>query len=229
MAEPVSGTHPDSAELQAYADGGAQSERVTFHVESCATCRAEVAVIRRVTAALSLGSKPPDSLTGKIHARRAEFVRTPVIPLRRSRLRPRDFVLPVGLAAAAVLAVFVPRVLREPPRNETPSSSGAKGALPTDIVVDETIVTETGPTSIDSISWDLNGPAALKAELRYVGGLAESPRAERLAARVAEQLRAAGIAATAITVSPVRPEAAVGSLPAGAVAVIILGGVAPVP
>lgn len=230
MNEPVSGTHPDSAELQGYADGEAQSERVASHVESCAICREEVAAIRRVTAALSLGSRPPDSLTERVRTRRAAPAQAvPVIPLRRTRMRARNFVLPIGLAAAAALAIFVPRALREPSREESPSPAGAKGVLPADMVVFEAVVTETGSTSIDSISWDLSGPAALKVELRYVAGVAESPRAERLAGRAAEQLRAAGIDATSITVNSVRPEAAAGSLPAGAVAVIIRWRGAPTP
>lgn len=231
MNEPMSGTHPDSAELQGYADGEAQSERVASHVESCATCREEVAAIRRVTAALSLGSRPPDSLAERIRARRAAPAQAaPLIPLRRSRMRARNLVLPVGLAAAAVLAIFVPRALREPSGEDSPSFPGAKGVLPADTVVLETVVTEMGATSIDSISWDISSPtAALKAELRYVAGVAESPRAERLARRVAEQLRAAGIGAASITVNPVRSEAAGGPLPAGAVAVTIRWRVAPAP
>lgn len=224
MTEPVSGIHPDTAELQAYADGEARDESVASHVASCATCREEVASIRRVTAALSLGSKPPGSLTERIHARRAALAQgTPVAPMRRPRMRARNFVLPIGLAAAAVLAVFVPRALREPPRDQGPPSNGAKGAPPAGIVVDETIVTETGPTSIDSISWDITG-SGITIEVRYVTGRAESLRDERLAERVAEQLLEGGVARAAITVRPVSPQSLdAQSLPPGAVGVTVRG------
>jgi anti-sigma factor RsiW len=83
MAERLNGMHPDAAELQAHADGEVMDERVTAHVASCAECRAEIVAIRRVTAALSLGSRPPDSLTDKIRARRAEAAQgAPMIPVR---------------------------------------------------------------------------------------------------------------------------------------------------
>lgn len=215
----MSGHHPDAAELQSYADGETVDARIAEHAESCAACREEIAGIRRVTAALSLGSKPPDSLTEKVRAQRAASGRrAPVSPLRRGPMRSRNLWLPIGLAAAAVLAIFVPRAWRESPPGERPAPPGAKGALPIDVSAGETIVTETGPTSIDSISWDVSGPG-ITAELRYVTGLDESPRAERLAERVVERLTEAGFDRAAIVVRPVRAPARDRPLPAGAVGV----------
>ena len=52
------------------------------------------------------------------------------------------------------LAVIVPRAMREPADEQPRSVPGAKGMTPVDAVVEERIVTETGATSIDSISWD---------------------------------------------------------------------------
>jgi hypothetical protein len=221
MAERLNDTHPDAAELQAHADGDAADERVTAHIASCAECRAEIVAIRRVTAALSLGSAPPDSLTDKIRARRARSAHgAPVIPLRARRMRRRAFLLPVGLAAAAALALFVPRAWREPPPDDDPPPAGAKGAAPLDIVVGESIVTETGATSIDSVSWDISGPG-LTAELRYVTGLAESPRAARLAESVAERLVASGLERSSIRIQPVPAPEPNRSLPPGAVGVTL--------
>ncbi|MCR4342123.1 MAG: hypothetical protein NUW01_19780 [Gemmatimonadaceae bacterium] len=222
MAEPVNGTHPDAAELQSHADGETLDERVAAHIESCASCREEVAAIRRVTAALSLGSRPSDSLTEKIRARRAESAQgAPVAPLRARRTRFRTFLLPVGLAAAAALALFVPRAWRERAPDERSPAAGAKGAPPLDIVVDEAIVTETGATSIDSVSWEISGPG-ITAELRYVTGRAESPGAARLAERVVERLMEAGLERSSIAVRPAPARETNRPLPPGAVGVTLL-------
>lgn len=218
MAEDMNGTHPDAAELQSHADGEALDGRVEAHLESCAACRAEVVAIRRVTAALSLGSRAPDSLTDRIHEQRAAARETPVVAIRRQRMRTRNVLLPVGLAAAALLVVFAPRALRQPTRDEPAAPTGAKGPVPVDTTVDELLVTETGPMSIESISWDIGG-AGVAVELRYRTGLPESPRAARLAERVATRLREAGIDSAAITVLPVGAQRSDESLPAGAVSV----------
>ena len=225
MAERVNAGHANDAELQAYADGELVAERVTAHVASCAECREEIAGIRRVTAALSLGSKPPDSLTEKIRSRRAESARTaPVIPLR-SRQR-RAFLLPVGLAAAAALALFVPRAWRDQPPDDSSPPAGAKGAQPFDIVLGERIVTEMGATSIDSVSWEISG-TGITAELRYLTGVAESPSAARLAERVQEQLTDAGLPRSSITVRPLATQDQMRPVPPGAVAVTLRGRIAP--
>lgn len=229
MTEPMIGPHPEPAELQSFADGEAGSERVAAHLESCAVCRAEVAAIRRVTAALSLGSKPPDALLERIRARRAASEEG-VVPLapRRERAGHRRYMLPLGLAAAAALAVIVPRAMREPADEQPRSVPGAKGVSPVDVVVEERIVTETGATSIDSISWDTIDSAGMsRAELRYLTGVPESARAERLANRLADQLREAGMEGSAITVIPVPSGALRESPPAGAVAVRIRARLAP--
>lgn len=221
MAERSNGTHPDAAGLQAHADGEVMDERIAAHVASCPECREEIAAIRRVTAALILGSKPPASLTEKIHARRAEAARgAPALPLRAPRMRRRLFLLPAGLAAAAALALFVPRAWREPPPEDRSPTGGAKGALPVDIVGDETIVTETGATSIDSISWDIGGQG-ITAELRYVTGLDESSRAARLAERVAVMLMDGGLERSSITIRPVPARETNRPLPSGAVGVTL--------
>lgn len=221
MTERLNGMHADAAELQAHADGDAVDERVTVHVASCAECQAEIVAIRRLTAALSLGSNPPDSLTEKIRARRAESSEgAPMTTLRARGIRRRIFLLPVGLAAAAALALFVPRAWREPfPGGHSPSA-GAKGAPSLDIVVGEAIVTETGATSIDSVSWDISGPGTT-VELRYVTGLAESPGAARLAERVAERLKDAGLERSSITIRPVAAQDQTRLLPLGAVGVTL--------
>lgn len=219
----MNGSHPGPADLQAFADGEAGSERVAAHIQSCAVCREEVAAIRRVTAALSLGSKPPDTLLERVRARRADS-RERVVPIasRRERRSARRFMLPLGLAAAAALAIIVPRAVREPVGDVTPGAPGAKGATPTDLVVQQAIVTETGPTSIDSISWDVGDPTGtLRAELRYLSGVAESGRAELLAGRVAQQLRESGMRASSITVVPTPAGTARDLPPAGAVTVTI--------
>lgn len=220
MTERPSGAHPDVAELQAHADGEAVDERVAAHVASCAECREEIAAIRRVTAALSLGSRPPDSLADKVRARRADSARGDTgIPRRAPRMRRRTFLVPVGLAAAAALAVFVPRAWREPHPDEDSPYAGAKGAPRIDSVAGEVIVTEKGATSIDSVSWDISGPG-ITAELRYVVGLAESRRAARVAERVAERLMDAGLGRASITIRRVRaPEGS--PLPPGAVGVTL--------
>lgn len=219
----MNGSHPEPADLQSFADGEAGSERVAAHIQSCAACREEVAAIRRVTAALSLGSTPPDTLLERIRARRADS-HDRAIPMasRRERANARRFILPLGLAAAAALALIVPRAMREPPGDDMPAVSEAKGGTPRDFVVQQAIVTETGPTSIDSTSWDVGGAAgALRAELRYLAGVPESARAELLAGRVAQQLRESGIDATSITVIAVAAGASRESPPAGAVVVEI--------
>lgn len=221
MDEATRAGHPDTAELQAHADGELQDERVARHVESCATCREEVSAVRRVTAALALGSKSSDSLMARIQAKRAADASSPSPAIRR-RSRLRVLAMPVGLAAAAALAIIVPRATREPIRDETSSASGAKGGMPANLVVQQAIVTETGPTSVDSISWDISdGAGALSAELRYLAGVPESARAELLANRVVEQLRGTGMEASSITVIPVPAVASRESPPAGAVAVTI--------
>lgn len=223
MTEPMSGQHPEPVELQAFADGEAGSERVAAHIEACAVCRAEVAAIRRVTAALSLGSKPPDTLLERIRERRADS-REGVVPIapRRKRTTARRLMLPLGLAAAAALAIIVPRAMREPVSEETPSVSGAKGATRAGVIVEQRIVTESGPTSIDIISWDIRHTTGLlRAELRYRTGVPESARAERLASRVAQQLRQSGIRESSITVIPVTTRASLESLPPGAVEVTL--------
>ena len=229
MTEPMNGAHPELADLHAFADGEAGSERIAPHVESCAVCRAEVAAVRRVTAALSLGSRSPDTLMERIRARRADSdERVAPIAARRERASARRFMLPLGLAAAAALAIIVPRAMREPVADGTPSVSGAKGATPSDIVVRQAVVTETGPTSIDSISWDFSdATGVLSAELRYLSGIPESARAELLASRIAGQLREAGLGASSIAVIPVPAGAARESPPAGAVGVTIRARPAP--
>src|SRR5687768_4268162 len=109
MTEPMNGPHPESADLQAFADSEPGSERVAAHVESCAVCRADIAAIRRVTAALSLGSKPPHTLMERIRERReASTERVVPIASRPARASARRFMLPLGLAAAAALAIIVP-------------------------------------------------------------------------------------------------------------------------
>lgn len=223
MAEGMNGAHPDAAKLQAYADGDGADERVSAHVAVCAECQEEIMATRRVTAALSLGSKPSDALTEKIRARRAESARGDrVIPLHARGTRRRTFLLPVGLAAAAALALVVPRVWREPPPDERSPSVGAKGVRPLGIVVGEVIVTETGATSIDSVAWDISGPG-MTAELRYVTGLAESPRAARLAERITERLTDAGLERSAIRVQPVAERETARPLPPGSVRVTLQG------
>ncbi len=219
MTDAKSSTHPAAADLQRYADGEATDGRVNAHVQSCSVCGNEVAAVRRVTAALSLGSRPPDSLTETIRAKRAASGReSPGVSLRRPPIRSRSAWLPLGLAAAAMLAIFIPRAWREQPSRERPSPPGAKGAMPME-VIEERIVTETGPTSIDSMSWEFSGRGTT-AELRYIAGLAESPRAERLVARVAERLKDSGLDARAIVVRAV-PAQGSDPLPPGGVGLTI--------
>lgn len=223
MVERPTGVHPNAAELQAHADGEAVDERVAAHVASCAECRGEVAAIRRVTAALSLGSKPPDSLMEKILARRAQAAQGAAAALPRApQRRRRIFLLPAGLAAAATLALLVPRVWRAPPADGDRPAAGAKGASPADIVVNEIIVTETGATSIDSLSWDISG-AGISAELRYVAGVAGSSRAALLAERVVHRLVEGGLDRSSITILPVAARDDTSALPAGAVRVTLRG------
>lgn len=219
MNEPMRGIHPESAELQRFADGEATDPQLASHVESCALCRQEIAAVRRVTAALSLGSKVPDSLAARLQARRSEVAgMTSAKPLtRRRRPHARFFIVPVGLAAAAVLVVFVPRALRNPSPKPGIVNIGAKGAIPAGaVLVETTVVTATGKNSIDSVSWEISVPG-MTVELRYVADRAESPQARRLADRVAELLREEGIDASAITVRGEPLQAFQRSLPAGAV------------
>ena len=165
----------------------------------------------------------------RIRARRADSdERVAPIAARSDRASARRFMLPLGLAAAAALAIIVPRAMREPVADGTPSVSGAKGATPSDIVVRQAVVTETGPTSIDSISWDFSdATGVLSAELRYLSGIPESARAELLASRIAGQLREAGLGASSIAVIPVPTGAASESPPAGAVGVTVRARPAP--
>lgn len=219
MTEQSNGMHPDAAELQAHADGEVVDERVLAHVAACAGCREEVAAVRRVTAALALGSRPSDRLMDKIQERRASLAREALVdPLRAARARRRAFLLPVGLAAAAALALFVPRAWREPTPDEAPPVPGAKGPASSGMTMTEMVVTETGATSIDSISWDVTGPG-ITAEVSYTTEAAESPRAGRLADQVVERLVEGGLARPAITVIPVPLREQNEPLPPGAVRV----------
>jgi hypothetical protein len=220
MAEPMSGIHPDAAELQSYADGEAVDERVTSHVELCAACREEVAAIRRVTAALSLGSTAPESLTARIMERRAAVGR-PAAPARvRPRSRARAYMLPVGLAAAAALAIFAPRVFRKAPSDVDPGAVGAKGAVPAGAPVLETILTEYRPSSIDSVAQALRRDGTT-AEVSYVTGLDQSARARQLADSVAASLLQAGVSRAAVTVRLLAEQPALRPLPAGAVGITV--------
>lgn len=221
MNDPMRGTHPGSTELQRFADGENMDLEVAKHIESCAACREEVAAVRHVTAALSLGSRVPDSLAARIHARRgATGNATPTLSLHRSRPRIRSFMLPVGLAAAALLVVFVPRALRRTSSEDSPAAVGSKGVMSGSGILFETIVTEQGSSSIDSVSWDIAGPGTT-VELRYVAGRAESARAARLAGRVLESLRRGGVDSSAITVKAEPAWGAGKGLPAGAVGVTV--------
>lgn len=221
MSERLNDVHPGAAELQAYADYEAVEERVSAHVAGCAECREAVTAIRRVTVTLSLGSKPSGSLPETIRARRAELARVaPRAPLHARRRRFSLVLLPVGLAAAAALALFVPRAWREQPRDNRPPDRGAKGALSPDVGAEEKIVTETGVSGIDSVAWDVSDPATV-AELRYVTGVAESSRAARLAERVADQLMDAGLDRASITIRPVAARDNARPLPPGAVGVTL--------
>lgn len=214
--------HPLPAELQAHADGEPTDGRVAAHVASCAECRAEIAAVRRVTAGLILGSKAPDSLTAKIRARRAVRAHAdPLLTQRARRARSREnFMVPAGLLAAAALALFVPRAWREQASDARTAPIGAKGGQRVELAARETIVTETGATSIDSVSWDVSGPGTT-AELRYVTGLAETPGAERLAERIAQRLVEAGVDRSAISVRRVPFVQDDVPLPAGAVGITL--------
>ena len=75
--------HPSPDEVQGYVDDALDRARhaaVAAHVASCAACGAEVARLRRVTAALALASAPPADLFDRIQARRraGEHVILPV-------------------------------------------------------------------------------------------------------------------------------------------------------
>lgn len=179
MDEATRAGHPETAELQAHADGELQDERVARHVESCAACRDGVAAARRVTAALALGSRPSDTLMTRIQAKRAGAASAPSRAIR-PRFRLRALAMPVGLAAAAALAIIVPR-MREPIRDETPSASGAKGVFPR--AVFETLLRERKPASLDSVFQAAQGRGMI-VELRYSSGNGESKRAEDLVNRI---------------------------------------------
>lgn len=219
MSDRTHGVHPESAELQRFADGESMDPQLARHVESCALCRDEIAAVRRVTAALSLGSKVPDSLAARIQARRSDGAGmiSSQPPARRRTSRARFFMVPIGLAAAAVAVVLVPRVLRNPPSEPRIVDVGAKSAIPARAVrVVTTVVTEAGKTSIDSVSWEIIAPG-MTVELRYVADRAESSQARRLADRVAELLRKEGVDASGITVRGEPLQAFRKPLPAGAV------------
>lgn len=218
MHDPMRGIHPESAELQRFADGESRDPQIAGHIESCARCRDEIAAVRRVTAALSLGSKVPDSLAARIQARRSGSAGAASSrPLARPRPRMRSLMLPLGLAAAALLVFFVPRAVRRPPSEPGSAGVGAKGSPPAYIGLFETIVTEVGPGSIDSMSFSIAAPGIV-VELRYVDGRSESPKARRLADRVAGLFRSEGVDASAITVGAEPPGS---SLAAGAVRVTV--------
>ncbi|MEO7646624.1 MAG: hypothetical protein ABIV11_00110 [Gemmatimonadaceae bacterium] len=220
MADSTRSTHPDSAELQKYADDEIQDDELIMHVESCATCREEIAAVRRVTAALSLTSKSPDSLSARIHSRRADHnrVASPVA-ISRSKSRVRGFILPVGLAAAAMLVIFAPRALREESLDVTAPTSGAKGMTPSGAVF-ETVLSEWSQGSIDSAVQALDAPGTT-VELRYVTGRDESARAQVLADSIAGFLRDRGVAAHAITVRRDLPQPPLQPLRAGAVGISV--------
>lgn len=220
MTDRLSGAHPDSAALQLYADGEAQDQRIASHVESCAVCRAEVAAVRRVTAALSLSSVPPTSLGTRIQERRAAAAAAPV-RLRHTHSRVRPFLLPAGLAAAAALVIFLPRAMREPAPNVEPSASGAKGAVPGGAVLFETLLAEASQSSLDSVVRAL-GDSGSVVEIRYVAGRAGSARAELLADSVAELLRERGVEQSIIAVRRESEDRA-GVPPDGFVAVRVRG------
>lgn len=215
MDDRVNGAHPDSAELQLHADGESQDERVARHVESCPVCRDEVAGIRRVTAALALGSSPSDSLTARIQSKRADAGRALRAPARRSR--SRVFALPLGLAAAAALLVFAPRAWRDDGRVDDPSVVGAKGAAPTPGF--ETVLTEWRQPSVDSVVQAL-GNRGMGVELRYNAGR-ESERAERLVDRITRYLVEQGVSRSSIHVRREVPQAPRGKLAGGAVGIIV--------
>lgn len=217
MTDLMSGAHPDSAALQLYADGESQDQRVASHVESCAACRAEVAAVRRVTAALSLSSAPPASLSARIQERRAAAAAP--VRLRTSHSRARPFLLPVGLAAAAALVIFLPRAMREPPPGVEPLPSGSKGVSPGGAVTFETLLAEANQSSLDSVTRALDDSGSV--EIRYVVGRAGSARAELLADSVLELLRERGVERSVITVR--REPIPSRDLPDGLVAIRVRG------
>ncbi|HUR91505.1 MAG TPA: hypothetical protein VMY38_02410 [Gemmatimonadaceae bacterium] len=213
----MNGAHPDSAELQLHADGEPQDGRVARHIESCATCREEVAGIRRVTTALALGSRPSDSLLGRIQSKRADAGRAPPVPARRPSFRPREYALPLGLAAAAALLVFAPRAWRDDGRVNDPGQVGAKGAVPG--VVFETVLTGWRRAAVDSVVRMLeNGD--LEVELRHNPDR-EWQRAVRLSDRIAGYLVDQGISRSRIDVRREAPQAPGRELAAGAVGITV--------
>ncbi|MGI8619325.1 MAG: hypothetical protein ACR2L6_09600 [Gemmatimonadaceae bacterium] len=110
MLEPRSLPHPADDALQRLADGDVDRDgdaSLVAHVDHCPQCRDEIERVRRVTAALSLSSVAPDAVLGKIRQRRAQGSMQP--PVRGSSVRSSRrmrFVLPAGLAAAAIFALF---------------------------------------------------------------------------------------------------------------------------
>lgn len=216
MDETTRAGHPETAELQAHADGEPQDDRVARHMESCAMCREEVAAVRRVNAALALGSKPSDSLLARIQAKRAGAASA--LP-RASRARPRlrAFAVPVGLAAAALL-VFAPRVFRDDRTLEVPATVGAKRALPGSVF--ETLLTEWTMLPLDSVVRSADG-RGMTVKLRYAAGFSESGEAEQLAARIREYLTEQGIDPAAIEVSREATQLSTRRIPAGAVHITV--------
>lgn len=110
MLEPRSLPHPADEALQRLADGDVDRDgdaSLVAHVDHCPQCRDEIERVRRVTAALSLSSVAPDAVLEKIRQRRAQGNMQP--PVRASSVRSSRrmrFLLPAGLAAAAIVALF---------------------------------------------------------------------------------------------------------------------------
>ena len=217
MDERVNADHPDSAELQMYADSEPHDDRVARHVESCAICRDEVAAVRRVTAALALGSRPHASLLARIQSKRADADRPVLVPSSRSPFRARAFALPVGLAAAAALLIFAPRAWREDDRVAEPGVVGAKGPLSG--LEFETVLTGWRQASVDSVVRSL-GDGESRVEVRYNAGRG-SDRAEQLADRVTRYMVDRGVSRSRIDVRRMVPQAPRGELPGGAVAITV--------
>lgn len=207
MTEPMRGAHPDSPELQRYADGAAdvaRDERLLAHVESCAECCAEVERIQRVTAALSLTSKAPSSLSARIESRRAAAATSRA--LASSPSRTRRFLLPVGLAAAAVLVMITPWAWREI-RNERAVFPGEKGIpapwpnIPQPISrwLFDRVITEWDLALMDSAA-AAGRQADAQIHIRYDAS-ADSPTGRDLALRAASYFASRGIPAGRIDVS----------------------------
>lgn len=111
--------HPALLDLHRIADGDFHAEsdaQLVAHVRTCVMCRREIEDARRVTAALSLLSHPPNELFDRIRARRAagERVILPsdaaaakqhVAQRRGRRLQPWG----LAIAASLVLAIGIGR------------------------------------------------------------------------------------------------------------------------